>query len=38
MADFIKGLKVNYSVSALVCILAGLVLLIREPPPRLYVC
>lgn len=38
MADFIKGLKVNYSVSALVCILAGLVLLIWPGTTTQIVC
>ncbi len=38
MADFIKGLKVNYTASALMCVVAGLVLLIWPGTTTQIVC
>lgn len=38
MADFIKGLKANYTISAILCVLLGLVLLIWPGTTTQIVC
>ena len=38
MKDFLKGLKVNYTASALVCVVVGLVLLIWPGTTTQIVC
>ena len=38
MADFLRGLKVNYSISALLCVILGLVLLIFPGTTTQIVC
>ena len=38
MADFLKGLKANYTISALLCVILGLVLLIWPGTTTQIVC